>query len=65
MKMGAEVACPYCGILNRVDIEITGSMGCTKCRNCGRRFVTEITITVTAIGLKIEGEEKKEKKHGC
>jgi len=66
MNLDVEVVCPYCGMRvwfrhkrfgPRRDIILCSNFQGDA--GCGREFVAETTITVTAVGLKIEGEENK------
>ena len=59
--MDVNVACPYCGkrVLMWVDKSYPHKRISTCSGGCEREFVAEITVTIAAIGLKIEGEEEK------
>ena len=63
MSTCVNVECPYCGKVQRICI----SDGCARkgiiiCNGedggCDRYFVADITVSVAAKGLKIEGEEQ-------
>lgn len=64
MERRVQVTCPYCGQQRSTAADDDfGERKLTWCLKeaggCGRQFVVDITVTVTTVGLKIEGEENK------